>query len=1063
MKLFLFVICLISCSIYSPAQIIRNPVFDRSDAPSFRVERVEITPDTTYVYCTYHAQEQSWACLSDKTFLENVKDGTRYPILKVSGIPFSPQKRDFFEESVVQIILSFPHISAEKINIIENEDNESFNIYGIDLKNSYECPYTENDIETYYNLAMANEEKENWQVAVDYLFKQLEASKFVYGIRSKEVSWPMYSLTMQYFRLGEYEKIIEWGKQAIDILSVLSPDSLNLDVLARAYGNISSAYTLLKQPTIAAQYMELSLATRRLKEGVGAISYEGYLSKISQHYYYEENYPKALLYGKEVANIYEKKFHENNYKYGCVYINSLNNLCEYYQRMELFEEAAKCGEKALDLVDEGVCDDSSWIKYYIYNNYAAALLNTSEIDKAIFYLEKVISEGSHPQNDRLVLNTRMLLADILMDYKQDTIKTINEYKSIIKTLEDSLAIGKKKYYEYSSALQKLYKIYMKIDPEIGFYYLNKVITIQKEWHGEESIAYANLLLEHINCTYIKTIIEKKGVDTLLYNLKKSSDIIKRHISNSIHNMSKNERGKYWQRYKDVFTWEIPMICGVIGSSEAYSIAYDASLFYKGLLLSSENEFKNTIQSSNDTILQRQYMEYIQSLSLLEDSYSNGNYVFIDSLKSRISDIEFILSQKVTRLNKLIKGTNYSWMDVKNNLNEDDVAMEIVSYSNGNITYYDAYIVNCKSPEPQLVSLFYDDGKLKKQLQSDSIDYTRLSLFIWENDEVKKALNGMKNIYFSPSGLLNSIGIEFLPISNGQYIFDKYNLFRLSSTRELCFGKSELKSNNVCLFGGLDYNSTEHNDIKNQSPAYRLSRSLEVSIVNRGGFESLAGSKQEINQVKDVLSNKGVNYSIYTDSLGTEEAFKDLSGKSINIIHLSTHGMYIPYDNNAIIDSNNLRFVMPDKITDIDDETRLLTRSFLVMSGGNMLIRRDSIPNGQDDGILTALEISHLDFKSLDLVVLSACQTALGDIDNEGVYGLQRGFKKAGANTILMSLDKVDDEATKILMVDFYKNLMSGKTKHQSLKNAQKYLRQVDNGKYDDPKYWASFIMLDGLN
>ena len=106
----------------------------------------------------------------------------------------------------------------------------------------------------------------------------------------------------------------------------------------------------------------------------------------------------------------------------------------------------------------------------------------------------------------------------------------------------------------------------------------------------------------------------------------------------------------------------------------------------------------------------------------------------------------------------------------------------------------------------------------------------------------------------------------------------------------------------------------------------------------------------------------------------------------------------------------------------------------------------------------------LDLRGLDLVVLSACQTGLGDvISGEGVFGLQRGFKKAGAKTILMSLDKVDDEATQILMVEFYKNLMSGKTKLQSLKEAQQYLRKVDNGKYDDPKYWASFIMLDGID
>jgi len=63
----------------------------------------------------------------------------------------------------------------------------------------------------------------------------------------------------------------------------------------------------------------------------------------------------------------------------------------------------------------------------------------------------------------------------------------------------------------------------------------------------------------------------------------------------------------------------------------------------------------------------------------------------------------------------------------------------------------------------------------------------------------------------------------------------------------------------------------------------------------------------------------------------------------------------------------------------------------------------------------------------------------------------------------MSLWKVDDTATRILMVEFYKNLMNGKSKHQSFKDAQKYLRQFDNGKYDKPEYWASFIMLDGLN
>ena len=301
------------------------------------------------------------------------------------------------------------------------------------------------------------------------------------------------------------------------------------------------------------------------------------------------------------------------------------------------------------------------------------------------------------------------------------------------------------------------------------------------------------------------------------------------------------------------------------------------------------------------------------------------------------------------------------------------------------------------------------------------------------------------------------------MADGQYMSDKYNIYRLSSTRELCYTDNYPKTENVCLFGGLDYNLAKPDIAYNNEQPNRVSRAVVDSILSRGGFDPLYGSRKEIDQIKNELTQNGIQCSVFADSDGTEESFKKLSGSKINIIHLSTHGMYISTDEEEKVNHKNFQFVISEDVPDVDEETQSLSRSFLVMSGGNMLLRKDSTPKSKDDGILTALEISHLDFSDLDLVVLSACETALGKIDTEGVYGLQRAFKKAGANTILMSLDKVDDEATQILMVEFYKNLMAGKSKHQSLKDAQKYLREFDNGKYDKPEYWASFIMLDGLN
>ena len=138
----------------------------------------------------------------------------------------------------------------------------------------------------------------------------------------------------------------------------------------------------------------------------------------------------------------------------------------------------------------------------------------------------------------------------------------------------------------------------------------------------------------------------------------------------------------------------------------------------------------------------------------------------------------------------------------------------------------------------------------------------------------------------------------------------------------------------------------------------------------------------------------------------------------------------------------------------------MARSGLLLAGANTSIRGAQLPKNTEDGILTAEEISQLDFRGMDLVVMSACQTGLGDITGDGVFGLQRGFKKAGANTLLMSLWKVDDTATHILMDNFYKNLTAGKSKHDAFIAAQQHLRTTEEGKFNNPRFWAAFILLD---
>lgn len=139
----------------------------------------------------------------------------------------------------------------------------------------------------------------------------------------------------------------------------------------------------------------------------------------------------------------------------------------------------------------------------------------------------------------------------------------------------------------------------------------------------------------------------------------------------------------------------------------------------------------------------------------------------------------------------------------------------------------------------------------------------------------------------------------------------------------------------------------------------------------------------------------------------------------------------------------------------------MERTGLVFSGACTLVDSQEETYRLSDGFLSAKEVSELDFRKIDLVSLSACQTGLGLDTNDGIYGLQRGFKKAGVKSIIMTLDKVDDSATCFLMTEFYRNwLDKGLSKQKSLELAQDAVRQTPG--WEKPFFWSAFVLLDGL-
>lgn len=373
-----------------------------------------------------------------------------------------------------------------------------------------------------------------------------------------------------------------------------------------------------------------------------------------------------------------------------------------------------------------------------------------------------------------------------------------------------------------------------------------------------------------------------------------------------------------------------------------------------------------------------------------------------------------------------------WKDIRNALGENDIAIEFISPvvpSNDNMVFY-ALTIKKEYRCPKITKLF-DILQFQDSLKSCGTKVEKdqkIGDMVWT--PLNNELIGIEKVYFSATHVLNNMPIEYMPITDTETYSDRYCMIRVSSTQEIVDNKKRNQFSKAILFGGLQYEAIA---------------AKGEDRIERSGFEPLPNTGEEVAEIANVFGKSNISYKVFSGDEGTESSFKALSGSPVDILHLATHGKYI-VNNNVGAYHNG-------------DEA--LKNSVLAFSGVN---KRTLSGFEQDDGIVTALDISQMSLPNLDLVSLSACESALGEYGiDDSIMGLQRGFKIAGANTILMSLGKVDDEATRILMIEFYRNLMSGKTKHQSLKDAQRFLRQVENGKYDKPEYWASFILLDGMN
>jgi CHAT domain-containing protein len=256
-----------------------------------------------------------------------------------------------------------------------------------------------------------------------------------------------------------------------------------------------------------------------------------------------------------------------------------------------------------------------------------------------------------------------------------------------------------------------------------------------------------------------------------------------------------------------------------------------------------------------------------------------------------------------------------------------------------------------------------------------------------------------------------------------------------------------KPDDIHAFGRIAYAADIEGKVNSQSK----DTTKTVAMTKSGATYFKTLDDKEIWHLAQIAKTKGLVCRLDTAYFGSEERFKAMGKleKSPSVLLVSTHGFYQPYEKNNR-DSTGA--------AQIAQQPDALRRSGLVLAGGNYYWQYGSnFDNLQENGILTADEIAQCNFKQTDLVVLSACETGLGDVSGEGVFGLQRGFKQAGAKSILMSLWKVDNAATSEMMTLFFEQYLKDGDARAAFDLAQATMKE----KYaNSPYIWASFVLLD---
>lgn len=523
-----------------------------------------------------------------------------------------------------------------------------------------------------------------------------------------------------------------------------------------------------------------------------------------------------------------------------------------------------------------------------------------------------------------------------------------------------------------------------------------------------------------------------------------------------------DREGYWTNYSDLLLRMTPFALASKQFQTPFTeVSYNGLVLSKAFLLASDQSTYSLIKNNGTKSDLDEYAAILSMQSYVKQLVAEKAHPdsILASMK-RVHQLETDLTSRCRSYGEVTSFMEVDYQKVKQSLHDGNVLLDFTDFVPGNGSrVYAAYIIDNRQEYPLLKELFtessIDSLNVSQPHQYYSGHYgDALYRLLWEplKDYVKEG----DVVFYVPSQFLFQIAPEALPAGDGSVLGDHYHFVRLSSARELVNYNPKLAiahvegRNDAVLYGDLrydlGYNEMQKESNKYDIPPMLVMRGNDEPLRGDSSFHRLPGSKKEITSVAKELKKAGLSVLPFSGPEGTQESFVSLSGNSPGIIHLATHGFYYTPDE-------------AERIDYLKGCTDAMSLSGLVLAGGNAAWLGKDLPDGVLGGILRASDIARMDLTGVEMVVLSACHSGKGEATAEGLYGLQRAFKKAGVKTIVMSLWAESDVVGPEFMLAFYKHLVNGNKwdKRDAFEKAKSEIRD----KYPDmPSYWAGFVMLD---